>query len=259
MKTVRHLHSLSAQLLLLKSTVSPFHALIQSLRYSDTMKTLAVTKAAEGVPATTNDLGKVGAGKKTQQVGFVSSETKVYLGDVLDHVEGVLSSLDLFSGMSVSHSSPPRVLLTGLLPQSGEPHRLHVQRSQLLLEHLHQRVRVFSRPTNPTDSGSRLSILSVIFLPLTFLSGYFGMNFGSVSLPRRGYLRRLTLLLRQFDHVLDGDVSYFWSIAIPVTATTLSLFAWEYFVAVYQLARRTLVDLYCDLVSLSYDSVGTYL
>ena len=124
MKTVRHLHSLSAQLLLLKSTVSPLHALIQSIRYSDSMKTLAVTKAAEGIPANAraeglpavgNESGRV-SGKKTQQVGFVSSETKVshpvafakrelikisqvYLGDVLDHVEGVLSSLDLFSGM----------------------------------------------------------------------------------------------------------------------------------------------------------------
>lgn len=83
MKTVRHLHSLSAQLLLLKSTVSPLHALIQSIRYSDSMKTLAVTKAAEGIPATAaNDSGKTGGaggGKRTQQVGFVSSETKVRL------------------------------------------------------------------------------------------------------------------------------------------------------------------------------------
>jgi len=47
------------------------------------------------------------------------------------------------------------------------------------------------------ESMKQLSVVTIIFLPLSFLSGYFGMN------------------LKQFPS-LNNDEGYFWSIAIPV-------------------------------------------
>lgn len=92
MLTVRHLHSLSAQLLLLKSTISPLQSLIQSLRYADEVKASSAAR-----PQTTT----AGNGNgKLRHVGFISHEAKVYLSDTLDHIDSVVSSLDLFSGIS---------------------------------------------------------------------------------------------------------------------------------------------------------------
>lgn len=148
MGTVRHLHALSAQLLLLKSTVAPLQALIQSLRYSDTVKASAATK--------------VDGSAALKHAGFVSPEAKVrsssssfsprpkvvavlttcvdeqvYLGDVLDHVESVLSSLDLFSGIAEN-------LIAFTFNELGYSTNAFMK---------------------------QLSVLSVVFLPLTFLSG----------------------------------------------------------------------------------------
>lgn len=52
------------------------------------------------------------------------------------------------------------------------------------------------------DYVKMLSLVSIVFLPLTFLTGYFGMNFKS------------------FDQ-LSNDVSYYWLIATPATAALL--------------------------------------
>lgn len=82
-----HLHVLSAQLLLLKSTLSPFQHLLQAIRMQDD------AKAAAAVKMTSDLVGK--------RLGFVSHEAKVYLGDVMDHTASVLDSLDLFSSLCV--------------------------------------------------------------------------------------------------------------------------------------------------------------
>lgn len=50
-----------------------------------------------------------------------------------------------------------------------------------------------------SDSVKLLSLVSVVFLPLSFLTGYFGMNFKS------------------FD-VLDHDVGYYWMVSTPAAA-----------------------------------------
>lgn len=84
-KRYSHLHVLSAQLLLLKSTLSPFQQLLQGIRMQDDAKAAAAVKM-------TNEL--VG-----RRLGFVSHEAKVYLGDVMDHTASVLDSLDLFSSL----------------------------------------------------------------------------------------------------------------------------------------------------------------
>ncbi|KAM0789443.1 hypothetical protein ACM66B_000266 [Microbotryomycetes sp. NB124-2] len=181
MTDVRHLHVLSSQLLMLKSTIQPFQFVLQALRNQDEAKALATGSSRSD-----------GEGQQPhKRVGFVSQEAKVYLGDVIDHVEGSLSSLDLFSDLAENLIS---FTLNGM-----------------------------SHASNAYLQG--LSVLSVVFLPLTFLSGYFGQNFEDFPQIR-------------------GNVWYFWQIAIPTTFLTVGIFGWEYLNIVVASLGRVLLRTY---------------
>lgn len=64
MSDVRHLHILSSQLLLLKSTFSPLQLLIQAIRTQDDAKAAAAIKPSPDAP-------------QMKRMGFVSHEAKV--------------------------------------------------------------------------------------------------------------------------------------------------------------------------------------
>ncbi|TFY82441.1 hypothetical protein EWM64_g1576 [Hericium alpestre] len=159
--TVRDLHILSGDLILHKRTLGPIKTLIYGLRRYDTDRCVALVES-----------------KKTdvdpQQVtGFMSHKSKIYLADVHDHMEYILSSLDMYAAMSEN--------LINYTFNMASYEMNEVMR--------------------------RLTLATIIFLPLTLLTGYFGMNFESMWSVNHGH----------------SDV-IFWIIALPVMAVVIPMF-----------------------------------
>ncbi|KAJ7510487.1 magnesium transporter [Mycena galericulata] len=158
--TVRNLHILSGDLILHKRTLEPIRTVIYGLRRYDVDRAAAlIDMTAEG-----NENVKV--------TGFMSHKSKIYLADVFDHMEYILTSLEMFAGI-------------------GE-------------NLINYTFNMASYEMN--EVMRRLTLATIIFLPLTLLTGYFGMNFQAMW-TLRGH----------------SDV-VFWAIALPVMALVLPIF-----------------------------------
>ncbi|KAG9015241.1 hypothetical protein FRB90_004861 [Tulasnella sp. 427] len=124
--------------------------------------------------------------------GFLSHQAKVYLADVHDHLEYVIASLEMFETVTEN-----------LISYSFN---------------------VLSYDMN--EIMRRLTLATLIFFPLTFISGYFGMNF------------------TQFSSIEGSDL-LFWKIALPSMAGLVLMFCWsdvkrlfKYMFAVKNLPQR---------------------
>ncbi|KAG8997243.1 hypothetical protein FRB90_012553 [Tulasnella sp. 427] len=124
--------------------------------------------------------------------GFLSHQAKVYLADVHDHLEYVIASLEMFETVTEN-----------LISYSFN---------------------VLSYDMN--EIMRRLTLATLIFFPLTFISGYFGMNF------------------TQFSSIEGSDL-LFWKIALPSMAGLILVFCWsdvkrglKYMFAVKNLPQR---------------------
>ncbi|QRV73044.1 CorA-like magnesium transporter protein [Ceratobasidium sp. AG-Ba] len=106
---------------------------------------------------------------RANTTGFLSEETKIYLTDVYDHVRYVMLSLD-------THSSTTRELISFTFNLTS---------------------------CDSTNVMRKLLIVTVIFLPLTFITQYFGMNFATM------------------DSVQQHSDALFWKIAGPVIGTLI--------------------------------------
>jgi len=104
--------------------------------------------------------------------GFMSHKSKIYLADVYDHIIYILSSLDMFETVSENL--------------------------------INYTFNLASYEMN--EIMRRLTLVTVIFLPLTLITGYFGMNF------------------EFFGAVIGHSDAVFWYIAAPFMAVFIPIF-----------------------------------
>ncbi|KAI1201242.1 hypothetical protein F5X97DRAFT_290859 [Nemania serpens] len=100
---------------------------------------------------------------------IITAGTYIYLGDVYDHC----------------------VLITENLTQIKES-------ANHMIDLIFNTIATFQN-----ESMKQLTIATIIFLPLTFITGYFGQNFGT------------------FPEAEHNNSTYFWKIAIPVVIGTI--------------------------------------
>jgi Mg2+ and Co2+ transporter CorA len=93
----------------------------------------------------------------------ISPMTRIYLGDVEDHCILIVQALDQMNSSAAG-----------------------------MIDLIFNTISAYQN-----ESMKQLTIVTIIFLPMSFLTGYFGMN------------------LHTFNS-LDHDEGYFWSIALPV-------------------------------------------
>ncbi|KXN85741.1 Magnesium transport protein CorA [Leucoagaricus sp. SymC.cos] len=190
--SVRSLHVLSGDLIMHKLMLEPIKTMIYNLRRYDVDRCIAMANhiRAEASPIAEKVTEKVermrwetawthmGVGKvgdKWKVRGYLSFMCRIYLGDVCDHMDFALTSLDTFAGIAEN-----------------------------LIDY------AFNMASYDMNQVmNRLTIVTIIFLPLILLTGYFGMNFVPFS-------------------SLDGHSEIqFWRIAIPAMAALISLFMFQ--------------------------------
>ncbi|KAG0140874.1 hypothetical protein CROQUDRAFT_664583 [Cronartium quercuum f. sp. fusiforme G11] len=191
--TVRHLHVLSGELLLLKRTLTPLSSLVHGIRNHDPSdeKLASRMNTLRSSSACAFDLWDDSQSMMSNQptpVGFVSPQARVYLSDVLDHIDSLLSSLELFSGWASN-----------------------------LVDFTFN---AMSFSTN--ESMKHLSIVTIIFLPLTFLTGYFGMNFVEFA-------------------AIKGSDLFFWKLALPITSLLVLAFTYDRILRSFHVQRTALM------------------
>ncbi|KAG1830906.1 hypothetical protein EV424DRAFT_1506156 [Suillus variegatus] len=190
MKVVTRLHILSGDLILHKRTLGPLKTVIYGLRRYDEDRCAALLSPAEK---------EVQEQSREKVKGFMSDKSKIYLADVHDHMEYILTSMDMFAGITENLMN----------------YTFNMKSYEM---------NVVMR---------RLTLATIIFLPLTLLTGYFGMNFASMW---------------SVNHHSD---SLFWKIAIPLMAFVIPLFMWSdikhaaHYTEKRWAARRSLMVRHC--------------
>ncbi|KAF9566994.1 hypothetical protein CPC08DRAFT_681803 [Agrocybe pediades] len=111
----------------------------------------------------------------SQEGGYFSFKAKVYLADVSDHMDFALTSLDMFSAISENL--------------------------------INYAFNIASYDMNTVMN--RLTFATIVFLPLTLLTGYYGMNFA------------------RFWSVEQHSDVFFWKTAAPVMALLIPLFLFD--------------------------------
>ncbi|CAG7853903.1 SubName: Full=Related to Mg2 transporter protein, CorA-like {ECO:0000313/EMBL:CCA67920.1} [Serendipita indica DSM 11827] len=121
-----------------------------------------------------------------QVQGYMSPKTKVYLADISDHLETITSSLEQFNTMTDN-----------------------------LIDF------VFNMNAHATNNQMRrMTILTLIFLPITATTGYFGMNFATMP------------------SVQEHSEAMFWQIILPVMVVVVTWALWTDISRVFKMFGR---------------------
>ncbi|KAJ7184152.1 hypothetical protein C8R46DRAFT_882360 [Mycena filopes] len=174
MSTVRSLHILSGDLIMHKRTLEPIKSMLYGLRRYDQDRCAAMGFGND-TPWNRQQLNSDRHGSDAGLGGYMSYKSKIYLADVYDHMDFVLTSLDMFSGISEN-------LINYAFNMAS------YEMNQVM---------------------RRLTLATIIFLPLTLLTGYFGMNFTSMWSINN-----------------NSDV-LFWIISLPVLAVVIPMFLYS--------------------------------
>ncbi|KAF7374055.1 hypothetical protein MSAN_00286400 [Mycena sanguinolenta] len=146
--TVRTLHIVSGDLVLHKRTLEPIKTLVYGLRRYDKDRCAALVDESDE------------ANSEQPIVGFMSHKSKIYLADVYDHTEYILSTLDMIAGIGYSLTDYSFNVIAFPFVHPLE---------------LTSALQMASYSMN--DTMRLLTMITIICLPMTFVSGYFGMNF----------------------------------------------------------------------------------
>ncbi|KAI6136115.1 hypothetical protein F5141DRAFT_996716 [Pisolithus sp. B1] len=174
-KAISRLHILSGDLALHKRTMEPLKMVIYGLRRYDEDRCTALVEPGD---------------RKIKVWGFMSHKAKIYLADVHDHMEYILSTMDAFAGIAENLIN----------------YTFNLKSYEM------------------NETMRRLTMATIIFLPLTLLTGYFGMNFEGM-----------------WSVHFHTDL-FFWVIAIPVMSVIIPSFLWPDFKRMSHYVQKRLVE-----------------
>ncbi|KAK5947659.1 hypothetical protein PMZ80_001813 [Knufia obscura] len=192
------LYILTSEIATLRNAIAPVNQLIGSLREHRTTATALTVPSRAMTPslAGPNERPTMPQFPRTQRSEIISSGvsiselTKTYLGDVEDHAQIIQDAYD-----QMRRNADNLVDLIFNIVSSYQ-----------------------------NEAMKQLTIVSAFFLPLTFMTGYFGMNF------------------EVFPGVQKHSDNFFWSIAIPVCTVVLLILLREWIVRwVTKWANKTLI------------------
>ncbi|KAA8898877.1 hypothetical protein TRICI_006460 [Trichomonascus ciferrii] len=176
----RQLHLVNSDLTMLRNSIVPITVAINSLREHAVDHQSKYSRPPED--NTTYAIQTNRDQPRTMHVGksghtLISDLATMYLGDVADHTLTYTQDLDV---MQSNVKSMIDLVFNTISIQSSDAVRL-------------------------------LSLVTVVFLPLSFLTGYFGMNF------------------KNFD-ILDHSDGFYWGIAIPFAVVLVLILMWRWVV-----------------------------
>lgn len=201
MSHTQDLHFMAAELSLLRNNIVPITSLIQSLRDHGTSSAPAVLavpplsgpglEANAAYDTVEEDLANFAAAAVPEDHtklcdSRISPVAKVYLADVADHLLSYTLDLDVMRGNTKN-----------------------------MIDMIFNVISIKS-----SDSVNQLSLVSVVFMPLSFWTGYYGMNFKATDW-------------------LTGGYNMYWKIAIPFSFGIMMLVMITTIVAWFQTTIRS--------------------